>query len=105
MSEPMTSNTHVVPARIYLFVFLALLVLTATTVGVAFIDLGPLNNVVALGIAVLKASLVVLFFMGVRYSTRLTPLVIGSGVFMLAVMIGLTFVDYATRGWLGVAGK
>jgi cytochrome c oxidase subunit 4 len=99
------SNTHVVPARIYLLVFLALLVLTGTTVGVAFIDLGPLNNLVALGIAVLKATLVILFFMGVRYSTRLTPFVILSGIFMLAVMVGLTFVDYATRGWLGVAGK
>ena len=98
-------SSHVVPARVYLLVFLCLLVLTATTVGVAFIDLGPLNNLVALGIAVLKASLVVLFFMGVRYSTRLTPLVILSGVFGLAIMVGLTLVDYATRGWLGVAGK
>jgi cytochrome c oxidase subunit 4 len=99
------SETHVVPVRIYLMVFVALLVLTGTTVGVAFIDLGPLNNLVALGVAVLKATLVILFFMGVKYSTRLTGLVIVSGLFALAIMVGLTLVDYATRGWLGVAGK
>src|SRR6185295_4391526 len=99
------SSTHVVPLRIYLSVFVSLLVLTGTTVAVAFVDLGPLNNVVAMGIAVLKATLVVLFFMHVRYATRLTALVICSGLFFLALMIGLTLVDYATRGWLGVAGR
>src|SRR6185436_12721762 len=99
------SDTHVVPARIYLMVFVALLVLTGTTVGVAFIDLGPLNNLVALGVAVLKATLVILFFMGVKYSTRLTGLVIVSGLFALAIMVELTLVNYATRGWLGVAEK
>jgi cytochrome c oxidase subunit 4 len=99
------SSTHVVPVRVYLAVFVSLLVLTGTTVGVAFVDLGVFNNLVALGIAVLKATLVVLFFMGVRYSTRLTPLVIFSGILMLGIMIGLTLLDYATRGWLGVAGK
>jgi cytochrome c oxidase subunit 4 len=99
------SETHVVPLRVYIFVFVSLLVLTATTVGAAFVDLGPLNNLVAMGIAALKATLVVLFFMHVRYSTRLTPLVIASGLFALFIMVGLTLVDYATRGWLGVAGK
>ncbi len=98
-------TSHVVPVRVYLLVFAALLVLTGTTVGVAFINLGPLNNVVAMGIAALKATLVVLFFMGVRYSTKLTPLVILSGLFMLGIMVSLTLADYATRGWLGVAGK
>ena len=97
--------THVVPLRVYFLVFVSLLVLTVTTVGVAFLDLGPLNNVVAMGIAALKATLVILFFMHVRYSTRLTALVVGSGFFFLFIMIGLTLVDYATRGWLGVAGK
>ncbi len=101
----MTSSTHVVPLRVYLFVFFSLLILTGTTVAIAFIDLGPLNNLVAMGIAVLKATLVILFFMHVRYSTRLTPLVIVSGLFGLAILVGLTLIDYATRGWLGVAGK
>jgi cytochrome c oxidase subunit 4 len=86
-------------------VFFALLVLTGTTVAVAFLDLGPLNNVVAMGIAVVKASLVILFFMHVKYASRLTGVVLLSGVFWLAIMVGLTFVDYASRGWLGVAGR
>lgn len=99
------SETHVVPIRIYLMVFFSLMLLTATTVYVSFVDLGSLNNVVALGIAVLKASLVILFFMHVRYSTRLTTLVLAAGVFWLVIMVSLTLTDYMTRGWLGVAGK
>jgi len=99
------STGHVLPLRIYFMVFFSLLILTGTTVAVAFIDMGPLNNLVAMGIAGLKATLVILFFMHVRYSTRLTSLVIASGLFGLLIMVGLTLVDYATRGWLGVAGK
>src|SRR5258706_12763977 len=99
------SSTHVVPVRVYLLIFASLLVLTATTVGVAFVDLGPLNNLVAMGIAVVKATLVILFFLHVRYSTKLTSLVVMSGFFTLAIMIGLTLIDYATGGWLGVAGR
>ncbi len=101
----MSLATHVVPLRIYFFVFFSLLILTATTVAVAFADLGPLNNVMAMGIAVFKATLVVLFFMHVRYATRMTSLVIFSGLFFLVIFVGLTLVDYASRGWLGVAGK
>ncbi len=99
------STGHVLPLRIYFLVFFSLLILTGTTVAVAFVDMGPLNNLVAMGIAGLKATLVILFFMHVRYSTRLTSLVIASGLFALLIMVGLTLVDYATRGWLGVAGK
>jgi cytochrome c oxidase subunit 4 len=101
----MSTATHVVPVRVYFAIFSALLVLTATTVGVAFIDLGPLNNVVAMGIAVFKATLVVLFFMHVRYASRMTGVVIFSGLFFLVIFVGLTLVDYASRGWLGVAGR
>ncbi|HMI82714.1 MAG TPA: cytochrome C oxidase subunit IV family protein [Polyangiaceae bacterium] len=101
----MSSTTHVLPLRVYFAIFFALLVLTGTTVAVAFVDLGPLNNVVALGIAACKATLVILYFMHVRYATRLTSLVIVSGVFWLAIMVGLTLADYATRGWLGVPGR
>jgi cytochrome c oxidase subunit IV len=99
------STVHVLPLRVYLSVFISLLVLTAVTVAVAFLDLGALNNVVALGIAAVKATLVVLFFMHVRYATRLTGLVIVAGLFWLVIMVGLTLADYATRGWLGVAGR
>ena len=77
------------------------MVLTAITVAVAFVDLGPLNNVVMLGIAITKATLVVLFFMHVKYSTRLIPLVAASGFFCLLILFGLTMQDYLTRGWLG----
>lgn len=96
---------HVVPVRTYLRVFLALLLLTATTTFAAFVDLGPLNNVIALGIAALKATLVVLFFMHVKYSPRLIPLVVTAGLFWLLILIVLTLTDYAARGWLGVPGR
>lgn len=96
---------HIVSPRIYVAVFAVLLLMTATTTAVSFIDLGPWNTVVALGIAVFKATLVVLFFMHVKYSPRLTSTVIVGGLFWLCILIGLTFGDFATRGWLsGVRG-
>jgi cytochrome c oxidase subunit IV len=98
-------GTHVVPLGVYLAVFTALMALTAVTTAAAFHDLGPLNNVVALGIATLKAALVVLFFMHVRYGTRLTPLVIAAGLFWMVILIALSLTDYLTRGWLGVPGR
>ena len=93
---------HVVPRKIYFAIFAALMVLTWATVQAAFIDLGLLNSIIALTIAVIKATLVILFFMHVRYSSRLTRLVIVSGLFWLAIMIVLTMGDYWTRGWLGL---
>ena len=93
-------SEHVVSKKIYYSIFATLMVLTAVTVAVAFVDLGPLNNVVALSIAVFKATLVVLYFMHVRYSTRLTWVFVGAGFFWLGIMIALTLSDYLTRGWL-----
>ena len=81
------SGHHVVPVKLYLLVFGALMVGTVITVAAAFVDLGVLNNVVMLGIAILKATLVVLFFMHVKYSTRL-------------IQFAITMADYLTRGWL-----
>jgi cytochrome c oxidase subunit 4 len=95
------SGPHIVPVRIYVAVFLALMAFTAVTVAAALVDLGAMNNVVMLGIAVTKATLVVLFFMHVRYSTRLIPVVVLCGVFFLLVMIGITMSDYVSRGFLG----
>jgi len=95
---------HIVPVRVYLTIFSALLVLTALTVEIAFYDLGPLNTIVALGIAVTKATLVILFFMHVKYSSRLTWMVVGSGFVFMAIMIGLTVADLLSRGWLGTPG-
>lgn len=92
---------HVVPVKTYLAVFASLMVFTLITVAVAFVDLGRLNNVVMLGIAITKAILVVLFFMHVKYSTRMIPLVAASGFFFLLILFALTMQDYLTRGWLG----
>ena len=92
-------SDHVVSVRIYVAIFAALMVLTALTVWVAFFDLGTLNTVVALGIAVTKATLVVLFFMHVKESSRLTKLIVGTGFFFLLVLFTLTLTDYLSRGW------
>jgi cytochrome c oxidase subunit 4 len=95
-------SEHVVPRRVYYAVFVALLVLTAITTTVAFVDLGPWNTVVALGIAFLKATLVALFFMHVKYSPRLTQVIVAGGIFWLAILIALTLSDFVSRGWLPV---
>jgi cytochrome c oxidase subunit 4 len=98
-------SAHVVPPRTYLGIFAALLVLTAITIWVAFQDLGIMNNVVAMGIAALKATLVVLYFMHVRYSTRLTQIMVASSLVWLVILIAFTLSDVYTRGLLGVPGK
>ena len=89
---------HVAPKGLYYAVFLALIVGTALTVAAAFIDMGALNNVVMLAIASVKALLVILFFMHVRWSTRLTWVVLASGFFWLLILFGITMSDYLTRG-------
>lgn len=94
-------SEHIVQPRIYLVIFLSLMLGTALTVVAAFYDFpGPLNAVVALTIAVIKASLVVLYFMHVRYSGRLIWLVIASALLWLAIMFAITFSDYWTRMWM-----
>jgi len=93
-------SQHIVPKRVYLLIFAALLVLTAITVWVAFKDLGPLNDVVALGIAVVKATLVILYFMHVRYSSGLTWVLVVAGFLFLVILLSLTMSDVATRHWL-----
>jgi cytochrome c oxidase subunit 4 len=90
-------SEHIVPKTTYYLIFALLMVGTAATVGAAFVDLGAFNNVVALGIAVAKATLVVLFFMHVKYSTRLTLAVVVGSVFWLGILLVLTLSDYLTR--------
>jgi cytochrome c oxidase subunit 4 len=90
-------SEHVTSRKIYFAVFAALMVLTAATVIVATFDLGWANDVVALGIAVTKALLVLWFFMHLRYSTRVTVLTAVAGFFWLAILIFLTLNDYMTR--------
>ena len=85
--------------KMFVSVWAALLVLTATTVYVATLELGPLNAIVALSIATIKALLVLLFFMELRYSTALTKVAVVAAVFFLMLLAGLTLSDYLTRGW------
>jgi len=93
------SAGHVVPVRVYVAVFAALLALTATTVAVSTIDLGPLNALAAMTIACAKATLVVLYFMHARYGSRMIWMVIGAGLLWLLILIALTMGDYASRAW------
>ena len=96
---------HVVPTRVYYTIFIILLVFTALTVAAAFMDLGAFNTPVALGIAVIKATLVILYFMHVRYNSRLIWLVVGTGFAWLGILIVITFSDYISRGWIPFPGK
>ncbi|HEY0322724.1 MAG TPA: cytochrome C oxidase subunit IV family protein [Pyrinomonadaceae bacterium] len=98
-------SEHIVPKTIYFLIFGALMVLTVLTYEVALYDFGRMNVVIALAVAVTKAVLVVLYFMHVRYSTRLTKIVVIAGFFWLALLIVLTLADYFTRpGTSGVGG-
>jgi cytochrome c oxidase subunit 4 len=91
---------HVAPKSLYYLIFLALLAGTGLTVLVAFYDLGFMNNVVMLTIACAKALLVILFFMHVRWSSRLTWVVAASGFVWLLILFGITMSDYLSRGWM-----
>ena len=99
------SSAHITPVRTYFTVFAALFVLTIATAVVAYFDLQFLNTFVALSIAVAKATLVVWYFMGVRYNTPLTKVVVVAGFFWLLIMFGLTMGDYLSRPLLGVPGR
>jgi cytochrome c oxidase subunit IV len=97
-------SEHVVPVPVYIGVFLALMVLTGLTVFASLVDLGMWNTPVALIIAVTKAVLVVLFFMHVKYSSRLVSLAAGAGILWFVVFIAGVAADYLTRGWVGTPG-
>ncbi len=92
-------QVHIVKPAVYLGIFLALLVLTALTTGMSFIDLGVFNAVIALAIACLKASLVVLFFMHIHYSSRLLKMTVAAGLFTFLLLMTLTMTDYISRAW------
>jgi len=94
---------HISPKSTYVTIFGALLVCTMITVLAAFINLGNLNFPVALAIAVFKATLVVLFFMHVKYGSQLTKLIVGVAFFFLGIMLTLTLSDYLSRGWFTAA--
>jgi cytochrome c oxidase subunit 4 len=91
-------SAHVIPTKLYVTIWIALMCLTVITAGVAFIDLGPFNTIVALSIATFKAVLVVLIFMHVKYtSEKLTKTVVISALFFLFLLLGLSMADYTTR--------
>ena len=90
---------HIVSPKVYLTIVVVLLVLTATTVAASYIEMGVFNPIVALAIAAVKMMLVVLFFMHVKYSPRLTKLTVGAGLFTFIVLVGMTLADYFTRAW------
>src|SRR5436190_19876262 len=90
---------HVVSTRVYYTIFGILMLCTYLTVQIAFFDLGALNTIAALGIAILKATLVILYFMHVKYSPRLTAAVVAGSVFWFGILLALTLSDYLTRGW------
>src|ERR1700722_14934658 len=98
-------EAHIVPKRIYFAVFAALIVLTWVTTYVATLDLGRWNIFVALAIAICKASLVVLFFMHVWYSTRMTKMIVMSSIFWLFLLLFITMADIWTRNLMGVPGR
>ncbi len=95
-----TMSEHIVPKKTYYLIFSALMVGTTLTVVFAFINLGNFNIVAALVIAVIKATLVILFFMHVKYSSRLTKLWVVVGFIWLFILLSITMTDYLSRAWL-----
>jgi cytochrome c oxidase subunit 4 len=95
--------SHIAPKSLYITIFAALIVGTVLTVAVTYVDLGPANLLVAMAVAVTKASLVVLFFMHAKYSERLVRVSILSAIIFLGFLFAFGFADYFTRGAIGVA--
>ena len=97
--EPTHHEEHIVSPKVYLMIGGALLFLTATTTWASYLELGVFNAVVALAIACIKMTLVVLFFMHVKYSSRLTKLTVAAGFFTFIVLLTMTMTDYISRAW------
>jgi len=93
------------PKKMYIRIWIALLALLALTWGLSEVDLGPFNNVAALGISAAKTLLVVLFFMHVRYEPKLTWIFVSAGLIWLLIMVDLTMSDYVTRGNVRPTGQ
>ena len=104
MSTHTESHSHGGP-KIYTANLFALLLLTIITVAAASFNFGAANVVIALAIASVKATLVALFFMHVRHSTKLTKLIVVGGLLWLAILLLMTMTDFATRTWIGVPGR
>ena len=90
---------HIVTPKVYFIIFLSLLLCTALTIAASYLEMGPWNPVVAIAIACFKATLVVLFFMHIKYSSKLMKLTVGAGLFTFLILVGMSLADYFTRAW------
>ena len=104
-NEHFSPESHVVPISLYVAIWATLMVCTSLTVFAASVDLGVFNIVVALLIATFKGTLVVLFFMHLRYSTKLTMVTVVASLFWLFILFSLTMTDYITRAWSTYTGR
>ena len=94
-----SATGHVSPISLYVTIFMALMVLTGVTVAAAFVNLGQFNFLVAMIIAAFKASLVIWYFMHVKYQSSLTKLTVSTGLFFLAILLGMMLIDYSSKGF------
>ncbi len=99
ITNPEHAEHHIVTPMNYLFVYIALIIGTILTVIAADIDMGVFNPIIALGIACTKACIVILFFMHVKYQSRLVKLTVSAGFFTFLVLITMTLTDYISRAW------
>lgn len=93
------NEQHIVGPMTYLTIFVILLICTGLTIGASYVEMYAWNAVVAIAIAVIKATLVVLFFMHIKYSSRLMKLTVGAGLFTFLVLVGMSLADYISRAW------
>ena len=91
-------SDHVSPVSLYITIFAALMILTGVTVAAAYLNLGQLNFSVAIAIACFKATLVVWYFMHVKWQSHMTKLTLATGLFFLAILLGMSLIDYVSRG-------
>ncbi len=104
MTEHQRPGEHITPRRTYLLAGAALFALTIITVAVAYVDLGPLSDIVALGIAVAKAAVIVIVFMHGRFTTGITRLAMLAGLVWFAILVVGIMDDYLTRSWIPFPG-
>jgi len=93
------AEDHIVSPAVYAVILGALLIGTAITIAASYLEMGPWNPVVAIAIACAKATLVVLFFMHIKYSSKLMKLTVGAGVFTFLILVGMSLSDYFSRAW------
>ncbi|WP_263355767.1 cytochrome C oxidase subunit IV family protein [Acidicapsa ligni] len=93
------NEQHIVGPLTYFTIFCCLLLGTALTIGASYLELGPWNPVLAILIAVIKATLVILFFMHIKYSSKLMKLTVGAGIFTFLILVGMSLSDYISRAW------